>query len=136
MTYVPTFNATLSRAALDKIDAHPEQWNQRFYHDKSACGSTHCWAGWCDKLSGNWRGHERHVSQKTVDSIGLSEKDYREITYSGNSRERLENLHLLFSTGVYGVDGRDSEGFDRDGLDTAGWTRSGWRGVYACNYHD
>ena len=136
MTYIPTFNATLSRAALNKIDAHPEQWNQRFYHGESACGSTHCWAGWCDKLLGKSAGYGHLVSEETINSIGLSKENYGEMTDCSNSRARLEALHLLFSTGVFGVDGRDSEGFDRDGLDTAGWTRSGWRGVYACNYHD
>ena len=113
MTYVPTFNAALSRAALNEIDAHPEQWNQRFYHGESTCGSTHCWAGWCDKLSGNYKKGEKSLSPKTIDSIGLSERDFKDMADFRNPRARLEALHLLFSTGVYGVDGYDDDGFDR-----------------------
>jgi len=119
MTYISTFNADLSRRALNEIDAHPEQWNQRLDH----CGSASCWAGWCDKLLGNHKEGEKLVSQKTIGSIGLNKWNYNEFTDYRNSRARLEALHLLFSTGVFGVDGRDSEGFDRDGRDSEGWGR-------------
>ena len=33
---------------LDQITAHPETWDQTDWH----CGTTHCFAGWAQLLSG------------------------------------------------------------------------------------
>jgi len=77
--------------------------------------------GLCDKFLGNYKEENGNcIHQKTVNSMGLFYMDYQEITNPRNTLARLEAFHLLHSTGVFGVDGRDTNGFDRRGLDIDG----------------
>ena len=122
MPFTRTFNEPVSRLVLDHIHAHPEEWNQKFNH----CGLVHCYMGLCDKFLGNYKEENGNcIAQKTVNSMGLFYRDYQEITNPRNTLARLEALHLLHSIGVFGVNGRDTNGFDRrrldiDGLDVDG----------------
>jgi hypothetical protein len=44
------------QTVLDKIKSDPDSWYQASYH----CGTTHCFAGWAQILSGN-------VSRETLE---------------------------------------------------------------------
>lgn len=46
-------NAELAYRVLDHIDAHPEQWNQRWWFTQLECGTAACFAGWACILSGD-----------------------------------------------------------------------------------
>jgi len=128
MPFTRTFNEPISRLALDHIHAHPEEWNQKEYH----CESAHCWIGWCDKFLGNHKEGEEQVFQETINSMGLLGKDYKEFINSKNTLAKLEALHAFHSTGVYGVQGYDTDGFDRQGFDVDGFN---YRGVDARGFH-
>jgi len=127
ITPLPLFNETISRLALDHIHAHPEEWDQENYH----CGSAHCYMGLCDIFLGNYKGWEAYISPNTVHSMGLYGKDYQEFTDSSNTLAKLEALHAFHSTGVYGVDGRDTDGLDRRGFDIDGFNQQGFGGFHA-----
>jgi len=118
--FTATFNDKLSRLALDMIHANPKLWNQREYHSEkvdSNCGTAHCFIGWCDVLLGNWNGKDLGISQQTRDSLGLDSNDYYEFIYENNPLSRLEALHLYHITGIFGIEGYDTDGFDRSGHD-------------------
>jgi len=116
--FTATFNDKLSRLALDKIHAKPKRWDQTIFHYRKAhCGTAHCYMGWCDVISGNWDGDKRGVSQKTIDLMGLKDYEYAEFVDPDNSLARLEALHTFHVTGIFGINGYDTDGFDRDGLD-------------------
>ena len=117
------FNKDLSQLALDMIDANPNLWYQKVYHYYSPCGLAHCWIGWCDVLSGNWKGDMGSVSQKTMDLMGLSSYRYFEFINPYNSLARLKALHTFNITGVYGINGYDADGYDRYKLDRNGYSR-------------
>ncbi len=39
-------------AAMAQIEMHPETWDQRYWQDRTACGTTYCLAGWMATLDG------------------------------------------------------------------------------------
>lgn len=46
-------NAELAYRVLDRIDAHPKQWDQgTWLYEKGNCGTVACFAGWASTLAG------------------------------------------------------------------------------------
>jgi len=126
------FNDKLSRSALDKIHANPELWKpSTFLGFRNPCGTLYCYMGWCDLLSGSSLLGDWEIYQQTKDLIGLDIFDYDEFISSYNSLAKLEALHLFHVTGIFGIEGYDTDGFDRgdrdiDGFDIDGINRHGY----------
>jgi len=127
--FTANFNDKLSQLVLDKIEEHPESWNQEIYHYISFCGwgTSHCYIGWCEVLSGNWDGKRQNsVTLETKNAIGLCNENYWEIIDPNNSLAKLKALHGYHVTGVYGINGYDTDGYGRDNLDVNGFDRDGY----------
>jgi hypothetical protein len=95
-------NAGLAYAALDHIDAHPEQWEQDVWIDKADCGTIACFAGWVCLLSGEKPGMElrigKSVPERAAELLGASRYlyevtgelgDHRDLFAGANTREQL-----------------------------------------------
>ena len=67
---VPLRGPPLLRAVVNHILAHPEQWDQRFFH----CGTTHCVAGLCQIFAG-FAINVLMTYQQAMDAVGLSSGD-------------------------------------------------------------
>jgi hypothetical protein len=94
-------NAVHLQATLDAVLAHPEHWDQKYWH----CGTTHCFAGFAEMLrlgenvsekcpmakysrdedAAGLVGHE-----ETRLWLGLSVTDWSSITHAYNSLETLK----------------------------------------------
>jgi hypothetical protein len=120
------------RKVLDQIEAHPETWNQSFWH----CGTTHCFAGWAQILSGKPAddGTVRRDARIYLD-LSLIEADYLfapqrtlDDLRDGYNRDGYNRAGLDrdgYNRAGYNRDGYNRDGLDRDGLDRAGYDRDG-----------
>lgn len=39
-------NVALLRKTLEHIEAHPDEWDQKWWAARTKCGTTFCFAGW------------------------------------------------------------------------------------------
>lgn len=115
------------KLVLDQIEKHPETWIQEKWH----CGSSHCFAGWAQILSGN-NANDDTVRRDARIFLGLS---YIEAQYYFDSRRRLEELKTVLEDFYdqagckrYGYNraGYDKAGYDHAGYDRAGYNRAGY----------
>ena len=130
--FTVNFNDKLSQLALGMIDEHPELWKQDSYSYPRSCGTAYCYMGWCQNILGNWDiTRPQHIFPETIEAIGLhhtydEDDDYWEFTDSNNSLAKLKALHAFHVTGIFGIDGRDSDGYGRDNLDLNGFDKDGY----------
>ena len=47
------FNTELAERVIGQIEAHPEEWDQRYWRVRRDCGTTFCFAGWAIQLTAN-----------------------------------------------------------------------------------
>jgi len=106
VTAPTTPNAELAYKVLDHIDAHPKQWDQSFWLDRTDCGTVGCFAGWATALSGleakfNEWGYGRYVEvdgQPTMfreaakELLGIGEEEGNALFSADNTREALGEL--------------------------------------------
>jgi hypothetical protein len=99
-------------AVLNKIESCPAEWNQRSWH----CGTTHCFAGWAQVLSGR-PASDATVRRDARQFLGLTsqQSDYLFSAY----RKLADFREFLVSE-------FDAAGYDRDGYDCAGYNRAGY----------
>ena len=123
-TTPPTLRgAELARAAVNQILAHPESWQQSAWH--SPCGTKHCFAGWCQILSGKPLNADTS-KQDAREALGFSESDANWFFRSTASLGELHALAANFDRDGFGRDGFGRDGFDRDGFDRDGFDRDGF----------
>ena len=106
------------RRVLDQIEQHPDTWDQSQWH----CGSTHCFAGWAQLLSGKTSNEEttRRDARIYLD-ISIHEADY----FFGAKRT-LEELKDGYTRAGLDLAGYDWDGHDRYGYTRAGYNRAGY----------
>ena len=106
------------RRVLDQIEQHPDTWDQSQWH----CGSTHCFAGWAQLLSGMPANDEttRRDARIYLD-ISIHEADY-----FFSPHRTISELRDGYTRAGYDRDGYDRAGYTRDGLDRAGYNRAGY----------
>jgi len=129
INFTANFNSKLSRAALDKFYTHHPKWNEKQANSDYPCGQSYCYMEWCEILSGNYKQDKDSISQKTNNLMGLSDVDYKEFTHERNSLARLEAFYLFHTTGIFGVDGFDTEDFGRDGFGRDGFNIYGFKSL-------
>lgn len=78
------FNTELAERVIGQIEAHPEEWDQRFWRTKRDCGTTFCFAGWAVQLTAN--------------DLGLSYEHVREAHGGGSDLRAAQELLGLTST--------------------------------------
>ena len=104
------------KLVLAQIENHPETWNQGTWH----CGSSHCFAGWAQILSGNLANNNT-VRRDARIFLGLS---LREANYYFSSSRTLDELKTILEP-FYNSEGFNPNGFDREGFDYSGYDRDG-----------
>ena len=106
------------RRVLDQIEQHPDTWDQSQWH----CGSTHCFAGWAQLLSGKTSNEEttRRDARIYLD-ISIHEADY-----FFDARRTLEELKDGYTRAGLDLDGYDRAGLNLAGYDRAGYDRAGY----------
>ncbi|MGL5937068.1 MAG: hypothetical protein ACRCZI_15765 [Cetobacterium sp.] len=97
------------KKVLAQIEAHPETWNQKMWH----CGTTHCFAGWAQVLSGKQANEDtaRRDARVYLD-LSIYEADYL-----FDPCRSLDDLKAGYDRDGYNRDGYNRAGYDRDGLD-------------------
>ena len=110
---------------LDQITAHPETWDQTQWH----CGTTHCFAGWAQLLSGH-PAKDATVRRHARMYLDLSFEEANwlfstEITLAELQGFRNGDHEADYSRAGYDRDGLDRAGYDRDGLDRQNRPRPG-----------
>lgn len=92
---------------LDQITQHPETWDQYTWH----CGTTHCFAGWAQILSG------QPACETTVrrDARIYLDLNLTEANYLFSRHRTLTDLTNALAG--YDRDGYNRDGYDCDGLD-------------------
>ncbi|MHB1952357.1 MAG: hypothetical protein ACYCOU_01295 [Sulfobacillus sp.] len=69
------------RKVLTQIKAHPETWNQLYWHLATDCGASHCFAGWAQVLAMRLDpdrvpyGVKEHASVTATRWLGLTESE-------------------------------------------------------------
>ena len=94
---------------LDQIEQHPDTWDQSQWH----CGSTHCFAGWAQLLSG------KTSNDKTTrrDARIYLDMSFCEADYFFSPHRTISELRTGYDGDGCDGDGYDRYGYDRDGLD-------------------
>lgn len=98
---------------LDQITAHPETWNQTQWH----CGTTHCFAGWAQVLSGQ----PANKDTARRDARIYLDLSYQEADYLFAAHRSLNDLRDAYDGAGYDRDGYNRAGYDRDGYDRDGF---------------
>ena len=103
---------------IDVIEDNPHSWNQDFWH----CGTTHCFAGHAQILSG------KQANKATVrkDARIFLDLDLRTFNWVSNYCRTLDDLKSLLTDEIFDIDGFDKNGYDRYGFDRAGYARTGF----------
>jgi hypothetical protein len=107
------------KKVLDHIEAHPETWDQATWH----CGTSHCFAGWAQIMSG------KEADQKTVvgdarEWLDLSSAD---AAWFFRGDAKLQDFrNALSEEGGYNRDGYNRAGYNRDGYDCNGYDCDGY----------
>lgn len=100
----PHYMPGLARAVLDHIEAHPEQWSQRYWH--SPCCTTHCIAGTACLLAEDY-GRRLELGWRTPTAaaalMGLSYHDSLDLFWELDPDEAKELLRKI-------VEEREAEG--------------------------
>ena len=106
-------------AVIAKITENPACWDQTEWH----CGTTHCFAGWAQILSGRQADGSttRRDARKWLE-LTLAEADYlfdakRTIKDFRDGYHRDGYDSQGYNRARYNRDGYDSQGYDSDGLD-------------------
>ncbi len=102
----------LARAAINQILDHPESWDQRHWH----CGTTHCFAGWCQVLAGK-RANNDSCQSEVNELLGLNSADSH---WAFSPYRTIGELHGFVKALIAGEAGFDRDGRDRDGRDRDG----------------
>ena len=107
---------------MNHIIDNPESWDQREWH----CGTTHCFAGHGQILSG------KKADYRTAfwDARKFFDIDTSTAHWLFDSRRSLSELYVFVCTvalgGGYDADGYDNEGFSCSGFDREGFDREGF----------
>jgi len=128
------------KLVLDKITSCPDEWDQWVWH----CGTTHCFAGWAQILSGKpadrdtvRRDARVFLDLSSIEANYLFEaartlrdfNNYDRIVYDGDGYDRTGYDRI-----GYDRDGRDRTGRDRTGRDINGYDRYGYDRIgYDCD---
>ena len=112
------------KLVLKQIKEHPETWNQKKWH----CGTSHCFAGWAQILSG------KEPDQFTVRKdarvfLGLSRPEANYYFAGSRTLEELETVTKDF----YDQDGLDPDGYNQEGYDQEGYDHRGYN-CYGYNW--
>lgn len=114
------YNVDLMLAIRQQITAHPESHEQRFWAQRTECGTTYCIAGWAVTLTGKamewrsrpgpsaeiegaWRVSDLHggrgISAVAADLLGLTGEEAESLFHQGNNARALARLDELIETG-------------------------------------
>ena len=108
---------------IAKITENPDCWDQTEWH----CGTTHCFAGWAQILSG------RQADGATTrrDARRWLELTWSEANYLFDAKRTIKDFRDGYGRAGYhraGYDsaGYDSQGYGRDGYGRGGYFRDGY----------
>jgi hypothetical protein len=93
------------KQVLDQIQQHPETWKQDTWH----CGTTHCFAGWAQILSGC----EANTDTARRDARIWLDLSIAEADWLFSPMSTMENFVEMLENRA----GYNRAGYDRDGLD-------------------
>ena len=105
---------------LAQIEANPSCWNQEDWH----CGSSHCFGGWAQILSGKEANLET-VRGDAREYLNISAVDANWLFRGTRTLEEIKSFPNL-GHGSFDPDGFDRDGFDRLGYNRSGYNRSGY----------
>lgn len=108
----------LARAAINQILENPESWDQTEFH----CGTSHCFGGWCQILSGNAK--SRNVLGELPELLGITQAEASWVCYGDRL---ITEIHGFVDCLINDKEYFDRDGFSRDGFDRAGYNRGGVR---------
>src|SRR5215469_18928586 len=111
-------NTTNFKKVLGHIKASQSCWKQDDWH----CGTSHCFGGWAQILSG------KPANNATVrrDARVFLELTAHQADYCFAGQRRLVDFEeMLAVPDGYNWAGRDRDGYDRDGYDRDGYDRDG-----------
>ena len=108
---------------IDVIEDNPHSWNQKQWH----CGTTHCFAGHAQILSGK---KEDEITVRTDARIFL-DMNFHKFNWVVSSIRTLEDFKSLLNDTDFDIEGFNIDGFDIDGFNCYGYARDG----YDCNDH-
>ena len=115
----------LMRAVVNQILEHRETWDQCVWH--SACGTSHCVAGWCQILGGR-EAKDESAQNDAMECLGISSLDAAWLFGSCRTLPEIYDFAKWFLSGEAGYDryGYDRYGYDRYGYNRAGYDRYGY----------
>ncbi len=121
------------KLVLDKIENNPECWDQTQWH----CGTSHCFAGWAQVLSGK----EEDDATVRSDARLFFGFNNREASYYFDGYRTLNELKTsllnFYDENGYDLQGYDKYGYDAQGFDSIGLNKEGFDcDGYDCNGYD
>ncbi len=105
------------KLVLDHIENNPECWQQTNWH----CGTSHCFAGWAQVLSGK----EENDATVRRDARMFFGFNRQEADYYFHGDRKLEELKTALLDEFYN-DGYNQYGLDRDGYNRNGYNSNGF----------
>lgn len=113
-TMTHNVNTPLLRKTLEHITAHPEEYRQRLWAKRTACGTACCVAGWAVQFTGHnllfdqdgdaenvvtTDGDVVSISEVAEQELGLTERQSDKLFYGGNNLAILYTLANKFTEG-------------------------------------
>jgi hypothetical protein len=108
-------------AVMAHIEANPECHKQNSWH----CGTSHCFGGWAQIMSGK-NANDLTVRRDARVFLGLTFIEANDLFCAYNSRADLREMVDNMVSAGYNRDGYNRDGYNRDGYDRAGYDRAGY----------
>lgn len=89
---IPRVDVPLFLKTLDAMEQNIERVNMRDYEGKSDCGTTHCFAGWVNVLTGSSNEFSSIARTKARESLGLTSDEGYDLFFCSDWPRGFRNM--------------------------------------------